>query len=73
MASEGRRTVRRAQAGQHVCPACGRPVGTAIKRRKILGVWAPVWEPQPCRNPRCALYTAEEGRADEPGKGDETG
>jgi hypothetical protein len=42
-----------------------------MKRRKILGAWAPVWEPQPCRNPDCALYIAE--AADESGKEAETG
>ncbi|MFJ8644616.1 hypothetical protein ACIRNI_00595 [Streptomyces sp. NPDC093546] len=71
--SEGRPTVRRPQAGpEHVCPACGQPVGTALKRRKILGVWAPVWEPQPCRNAGCDLFREESG-ADESGKTAKTG
>ncbi|MBT2511419.1 hypothetical protein J7I98_37565 [Streptomyces sp. ISL-98] len=70
--NEGRRTVQGPQAEpQHVCPACGQPVDTALKRRKILGVWAPVWEPQPCRNPDCVRYVEE--RADESDKDAETG
>ncbi|GAA4901131.1 hypothetical protein ACFPM3_27565 [Streptomyces coeruleoprunus] len=59
MASEGRRTVHRPEAGEarepH-CPACGQPVGTAIKRRKVLGAWVPVWRPRPCHNPQCVLF-----------------
>ncbi|MGI5480748.1 hypothetical protein [Streptomyces lavendofoliae] len=73
MAGEEGRTVRGPQAGQRVCPACGRPVGTAVKRRKILGVWAPVWEAGPCRHPGCVRYAAGEAPADEPGKSAETG
>ncbi|MEU7279652.1 hypothetical protein AB0A69_12835 [Streptomyces sp. NPDC045431] len=74
--SEGRPTVRRPREGpEHVCPSCGQPVGTALKRRKILGVWAPVWQPQPCRNPGCGLSreSREEGSADESGKTAKTG
>ncbi|MET9802295.1 hypothetical protein [Streptomyces sp. NPDC006368] len=71
MGSEGHRTVRRPQAvPEHVCRACGKPVGTALKKRKILGVWAPVWEPQSCRNPACALFTAQ--GADESGESGKT-
>ncbi|MDN3296995.1 hypothetical protein QWM81_23700 [Streptomyces ficellus] len=70
--SEGRRTVHRPQGEQEpVCPACGQPVGTVIKRRKVLGAWVPVWRPRPCQNPRCELYT--EGTEDEPGKSAKTG
>ncbi|MEU9979895.1 hypothetical protein [Streptomyces sp. NPDC050856] len=78
MGSEGHRTVRRPQeAGQGPapepeCPSCGQPVGTAIKRRKILGAWVPVWRPRPCHNPECARYQRESS-ADEPGKSGETG
>ncbi|MFI6104309.1 hypothetical protein [Streptomyces sp. NPDC051310] len=72
MGSEGHRTVHHPQAGpEHLCRACGLPVGTTMKRRKILGAWVPVWEPRPCRNPDCALYIAE--AADESGKEAETG
>ncbi|WP_351232524.1 hypothetical protein [Streptomyces sp. NPDC002133] len=52
MGSEGRRTVRR-PPGQYVCPACGQPVGTVIKRRKILGAFVPEWVRGPCHNPDC--------------------
>ncbi|QES50100.1 hypothetical protein DEJ50_21995 [Streptomyces venezuelae] len=43
------------QAGreQRVCPACGRPVETVIRRRKVLGAFVPEWGPGPCRNPDC--------------------
>ncbi|GGT39257.1 hypothetical protein [Streptomyces purpureus] len=55
MGSEGRGTVRGPQS-EPVCPACGQPVGTVIKRHKSLGAWVPVWEPQPCHNPDCKLF-----------------
>ncbi|MCH0538269.1 hypothetical protein I3F58_01570 [Streptomyces sp. MUM 203J] len=57
MGKEGRRAVRSPQATQEpVCPACGQPVGTTIKRHKVLGAWVPTWHPRPCRNPDCALF-----------------
>ncbi|WP_175410631.1 hypothetical protein [Streptomyces sp. TRM64462] len=58
MGTEGRRTVQgRPQTSREVvCPACGEPVGTAIKRRKVLGAWVPEWRPQPCHNPQCVLF-----------------
>ncbi|MCF3124897.1 hypothetical protein IPZ68_35145 [Streptomyces arenae] len=43
-----------------VCGSCGRPVGTAIRRRKVLGVFVPEWRPGPCRNEQCALYVTED-------------
>ncbi|MFI1940840.1 hypothetical protein ACH44C_27290 [Streptomyces purpureus] len=44
--------------GELVCPACKHPVDTVIKRRhKTLGVFVPVWEPGPCRNPDCPEYS----------------
>ncbi|MFD8301264.1 hypothetical protein ACFV29_02735 [Streptomyces sp. NPDC059690] len=40
-----------------VCPVCGQPVETVVKRRhKTLGAWVPVWTPGPCRNPECEEY-----------------
>ncbi|MEV3989192.1 hypothetical protein AB0J57_09790 [Streptomyces sp. NPDC049837] len=70
--SEGRETVHRPPAGpERQCPSCGQPVGTVLKRRKILGVWAPVWEPGPCHNPECERYA--EAPEDEPGKSAKTG
>ncbi|MDI9883605.1 hypothetical protein QMZ92_04115 [Streptomyces sp. HNM0645] len=53
MGSEGRRTVRRPQ-DEYTCPTCGQPVGSAIRRRKVLGVFVPEWGPGPCHNPACA-------------------
>jgi hypothetical protein len=40
----------------HVCPACGQPVDTVVRRHKTLGAWVPVWVPGPCRNPKCEAY-----------------
>ncbi|MET8245708.1 hypothetical protein ABZV31_15570 [Streptomyces sp. NPDC005202] len=53
---------------EHVCPVCGQPVETVIRRHKTLGAWVPVWVPGPCRNPECEAY-GKEGTAtrDEPG------
>lgn len=39
-----------------VCPVCGQPVETVVKRHKTLGAWVPVWGPGPCRNPACAAH-----------------
>nr|WP_251022277.1 hypothetical protein [Streptomyces sp. ISL-10] len=63
MDSEGhgsQRVPRRTQ-GEPVCPACGKPVGTVVKRHKTLGAFVPVWEPGPCRNPDCPLSVDEGG------------
>ncbi|MER5908967.1 hypothetical protein ABT124_00335 [Streptomyces sp. NPDC001982] len=38
---------------EHVCPTCGQPVETIVKRHKTLGAWVPVWGPGPCHNPEC--------------------
>ncbi|MDT0394365.1 MULTISPECIES: hypothetical protein [Streptomyces] len=38
---------------QPVCPACGQPVETVVRRHKTLGAWVPVWEQGPCHNPKC--------------------
>ncbi|WP_333761360.1 hypothetical protein [Streptomyces sp. IBSBF 2390] len=40
-----------------VCPVCGQPVATVVRRHKTLGAWVPVWGPGPCRNPDCAAGT----------------
>ncbi|WSB00382.1 hypothetical protein OIE54_14375 [Streptomyces sp. NBC_01794] len=61
MGSEGRRTVRRPQADGHVCPACGQPVGSVIRRRKTLGAFVPSWGPGPCHNPQCPEYSGNGG------------
>lgn len=39
-----------------VCPVCGQPVETVVRRHKTLGAWVPVWGPGPCRNPECPAY-----------------
>ncbi|GHC47378.1 hypothetical protein [Streptomyces flavofungini] len=59
MGSDGRRSGPRPQSDP-VCKHCGRPVGTAIKRRKVLGAYVPVWAPAPCHNPECDACVADE-------------
>ncbi|MER7347775.1 hypothetical protein ABT390_20480 [Streptomyces aurantiacus] len=59
MGSDGRRSGPRPQS-EPVCERCGRPVGTAIKRRKVLGAYVPVWGPAPCRNPECDACAVDE-------------
>ena len=44
---------------EHVCPVCGQPVATVVRRHKTLGAWVPVWGPGPCRNPDCEAYVDE--------------
>ncbi|MFI6037022.1 hypothetical protein ACIBBD_23175 [Streptomyces sp. NPDC051315] len=39
-----------------VCPACGQPVDTVVRRHKTLGAWVPRWVPGPCHNPECEAY-----------------
>lgn len=52
---------------ERVCPVCGQPVETVVRRHKTLGAWVPVWGPGPCRNPGCEAYgapdTEEHGRS----------
>ncbi|MFB7464450.1 hypothetical protein ACFCZ1_13305 [Streptomyces sp. NPDC056224] len=52
------------QAGheQQVCPACGSPVDTVLRRRKSLGIFIPEWVPGSCRNPECPRYTSPAGQ-----------
>ncbi|MEU6913480.1 hypothetical protein [Streptomyces olindensis] len=38
----------------HVCPSCGQPVETVVRRHKTLGAWVPRWMAGPCYNPACA-------------------
>jgi hypothetical protein len=45
---------------EHVCPHCGQPVDTVVRRHKTLGAWVPTWVAGPCRNPDCEAC-AEEG------------
>ncbi|MFF4353328.1 hypothetical protein [Streptomyces sp. NPDC001530] len=44
---------------EHVCPSCGQPVATVVRRHKTLGAWVPVWGPGPCRNPKCEASVDE--------------
>ncbi|KUM70762.1 hypothetical protein [Streptomyces curacoi] len=60
---------------EHVCPACGQPVETVVKRHKTLGAWVPVWVAGPCRNPKCETHVEEgaEGSDEEHRKTSEKG
>ncbi|MEV0635054.1 hypothetical protein AB0I77_08835 [Streptomyces sp. NPDC050619] len=51
---------------EHVCPVCGQPVDTIIRRHKTLGAWVPEWVPGPCRNPECEAYGEEGAEGAEP-------
>ncbi|MFJ5996297.1 hypothetical protein [Streptomyces sp. NPDC092370] len=55
---------------QHVCPACGQPVETVVRRHKTLGTWVPRWVAGPCRNPECGASDTE--GADSGGTGEDT-
>ncbi|MFF4257291.1 hypothetical protein ACFY1L_39525 [Streptomyces sp. NPDC001663] len=46
-------------SSEHVCPACGQPVETVVKRHKTLGAWVPLWVAGPCHNPQCEAYVPE--------------
>ncbi|MDC2945458.1 hypothetical protein [Streptomyces heilongjiangensis] len=50
---------------EHVCPACGQPVATIVRRHKTLGAFVPVWGPGPCRNPKCDAYADRTAEPDE--------
>ncbi|WP_406006815.1 hypothetical protein OG440_11930 [Streptomyces sp. NBC_00637] len=47
---------------QRVCPACGQPVQSVVRRHKTLGAWVPRWVPGPCHNPRCEAFVEPGGR-----------
>ncbi|MFE1439221.1 hypothetical protein [Streptomyces sp. NPDC058739] len=47
-------------SAEHVCPDCGQPVETVVRRHKTLGAWVPKWEAGPCRNPECPSFPAED-------------
>lgn len=44
---------------QRVCPDCGQPVQSVIRRHKTLGAWVPRWVAGPCHNPECGAFTEE--------------
>lgn len=48
-----------------VCPVCGHPLGTTVRRYKTLGVFVPRWTPASCDNPDCGKQDAARG-AEEP-------
>ncbi|MFD3377349.1 hypothetical protein [Streptomyces sp. NPDC058697] len=52
--------------GTLVCPVCKHPLDMSIKKRhKTLGVFVPVWGPDPCQNPEC-LETLKEREHNSP-------
>jgi hypothetical protein len=51
----------------HVCPTCGQPVDTVVRRHKTLGAWVPLWVAGPCRNPECGAYEAEDAEGGQAG------
>ncbi|MFD5591830.1 hypothetical protein [Streptomyces griseorubiginosus] len=59
--------------GERVCPVCGQPVETVVRRHKTLGAWVPVWTGGPCHNPECPARADQaadrgEGRGESPGE-----
>ena len=57
MSEEGPQATDRVQA-EAVCPVCGHPLGTIVKRYKTLGTFVPRWIPAPCGNPDCGKHAA---------------
>lgn len=55
---------------RHVCPACGQPVETVVRRHKTLGAWVPLWVAGPCRNPECGAHDAEGASGSDTADGD---
>ncbi|WP_329220947.1 hypothetical protein OG352_28980 [Streptomyces sp. NBC_01485] len=51
---------------QRVCPDCGQPVQSVIRRHKTLGAWVPRWVPGPCHNPECEAYVEPGAQPDVP-------
>ncbi|MFR0358177.1 hypothetical protein [Streptomyces sediminimaris] len=60
-------------SSQPVCPVCGQPVETVIRRYKTLGAWVPRWVAGPCRDPGCGARVSDGEQAGETGEADETG
>ncbi|MEU0173200.1 hypothetical protein ABZ178_07610 [Streptomyces massasporeus] len=58
---------------QHVCPTCGQPVETVVRRHKTLGTWVPLWVAGPCHNPECGAYDAEGAPGGDIGHARDTG
>ncbi|MFJ8359242.1 hypothetical protein [Streptomyces sp. NPDC093984] len=55
-----------------LCPSCGQPVATVVRRHKTLGAVVPVWRPGPCRNPQCPAYVREPGETQPKRHGERT-
>ncbi|CAM5531230.1 hypothetical protein ACFYZI_04095 [Streptomyces griseorubiginosus] len=49
---------------ERVCPVCGQPVETVVRRHKTLGAWVPVWTGGPCHNPECPACADRDQVAD---------
>ncbi|MEU3887214.1 hypothetical protein [Streptomyces sp. NPDC029041] len=58
---------------EHVCPDCGQPVDTVVRRHKTLGTWVPRWVAGPCRNPECGSYDTEAAESGRPAEGGRSG
>ncbi|QNE76364.1 hypothetical protein F0344_18580 [Streptomyces finlayi] len=43
---------------EFTCRVCKQPVEATLTRRKTLGIFVPVWEPGPCKNPDCRRHRA---------------
>ncbi|WSI74753.1 hypothetical protein OG599_34335 [Streptomyces sp. NBC_01335] len=65
MARTERQTDRQAA---YVCPACERPVGSVVARRKTLGIFVPRWVPGPCHTPGCPRCADEPATTTSPSK-----
>ncbi|MFF3336865.1 hypothetical protein ACFYWX_46505 [Streptomyces sp. NPDC002888] len=50
---------------RNVCPVCGQPVDTVVRRYKTLGAWVPKWVAGPCRNPQCDTHVVEGAEPEE--------
>lgn len=47
-----------------MCPVCGQPVQSVVRRHKTLGAWVPRWVPGPCHNAECEAYVEPGTRLD---------
>ncbi|MFF7170372.1 MULTISPECIES: hypothetical protein [Streptomyces] len=52
---------------ERVCPVCGQPVETVVRRHKTLGAWVPVWTGGPCHNPGCEASDRAVGSGEDHG------
>ncbi|MFJ9150096.1 hypothetical protein ACIRP7_18835 [Streptomyces sp. NPDC102270] len=50
---------------ERVCPVCGQPVETVVRRHKTLGAWVPVWTGGPCHNAECEASAERAAESDE--------